>query len=73
MCTCEVHWPGFDVDRARRVFGMGPGAVTAERNVYLGVSAQFEGEETCLSTLTDGQPYIPNTPTFFFWNSSLWS
>ena len=58
----EGRWLGFDVDaRAHRIFWPGPGNVTVERNVYFGTSAQLEGEETGIPTLSGEQPAAPST------------
>ena len=60
----EGRWLGFDVDvRAHRVFWPGPGNVTVEQNVYFGMSAQLEGEESGILTMNDEQPNTPRTPS----------
>ena len=61
--TREVRWLGFDIDaHAHHVYWPGPGNVTIEHNVYFGMSAQLEGEESTIPTIRSKQSATPSTP-----------
>jgi len=64
VCAREGRWIGFDLDsRAHRVYWPKSDSVSVERNIYFATTAQLEGEELQVPTVSSKLTAAPDTPT----------